>query len=80
MLFVTLVGLTMATQLVAPNLFVCIPYLVFGRIRLIHMNGGIFAWLTMMYFAGSFYVLPRLLGRECPIALVFGLAVIRARI
>ncbi len=62
LIFVTLVGLTMATELVTPNLFAGIPYLVFGRIRPIHVNGVIYAWLSMMYFGGTFYVLPRLLG------------------
>ncbi len=60
--FVDLVGLTMATELVTPNLFAGIPYLLFSRIRPIHVNGVIFAWLSMMYFGGIFYCLPRLLG------------------
>jgi len=64
LIFVTLVGLTMATELVTPNLFAGIPYLVFSRIRPMHVNGVIFAWLTMMYFGGSFFVLPRLLGAK----------------
>ncbi len=62
LIFVTMVGLTMATELVTPNLFAGIPYVVFSRIRPMHVNGVIFAWLSMMYFGGSFYVLPRLLG------------------
>ena len=62
LMFVTLVGLTIATELIAPNIFAGIPYLVFSRIRPIHVNGVIFAWLSMMYFGGAFYVLPRLLG------------------
>ncbi len=60
--FVDLVGLTMATELVTPNLFGGIPWLLFSRIRPIHVNGVIFAWLSMMYFGGIFYILPRLLG------------------
>lgn len=62
LIFVTMVGLTMATELVTPNLFAGVPYVVFPRIRPIHVNGVIFAWLSMMYFGGAFYVLPRLLG------------------
>ena len=62
--FVDLVGLTMATELVTPNLFGGIPWLLFSRIRPIHVNGVIFAWLSSMYFGGIFYVLPRLLGRS----------------
>lgn len=63
MIFVTVLGLTMATELVTPNLFAGIPWLLFSRIRPIHVNGVIFAWLTMMYWGALFYVLPRLLGR-----------------
>ena len=62
--FVDLVGLTMATELVTPNLFGGVPWLLFSRIRPIHVNGVIFAWLSSMYFGGIFYVLPRLTGRE----------------
>lgn len=61
-LFLTAVGLTMATELVTPNLFAGIGPLQFGRIRPMHVNGAIFGWLTMMYVGGAFYVLPRLLG------------------
>lgn len=60
--FVDLVGLTIATELVTPNLFGGIPWLLFSRIRPIHVNGVIFAWLSTMYFGGIFYILPRLLG------------------
>lgn len=60
--FVDLVGLIMATELVTPNLFGGVPWLLFSRIRPIHVNGVIFAWLSMMYFGGMFYILPRLLG------------------
>lgn len=59
---VDLVGLIMATELVSPELFGGIPYLLFSRLRPIHVNGVIFAWLSTMYFGGIFYVLPRLTG------------------
>ncbi len=60
--FVDLVGLTMATELITPDLFGGIPFLLFSRIRPIHVNGVIFAWLSSMYFGGIFYILPRLTG------------------
>ncbi len=60
--FVDLVGLVMATELVTPNIFGGIPWLLFSRIRPIHVNGVIFAWLSSMYFGGIFYIMPRLLG------------------
>ena len=58
--FVDLVGLTIATELISPNLFGGIPWLLFSRIRPIHVNGVIFAWLSSMYFGAIFYMLPRL--------------------
>ncbi len=60
--FVDLVGLTMATELIAPNIFRGIPWIVFSRIRPIHVNGVILFWLSSMYFGGISYILPRLLG------------------
>ncbi|MBD1548765.1 cbb3-type cytochrome c oxidase subunit I [Roseibium aggregatum] len=61
-IFLTVDGLTMATELLTPNLFAGIGPLEFGRIRPMHVNAAIFGWLTMMYVGGGFYVLPRLLG------------------
>ncbi|MDQ6766017.1 MAG: cbb3-type cytochrome c oxidase subunit I [Verrucomicrobiota bacterium] len=60
--FVDLVGMTMAIELVTPNLYSGVPWLLFSRIRPIHVNGVIFAWLSSMYFGGIFYILPRLCG------------------
>ncbi|MEA2622312.1 MAG: cytochrome c oxidase cbb3-type subunit [Chloroflexota bacterium] len=60
--FVDLIGLVMALELVEPNLFGGIPWLLFSRIRPIHVNGVIFAWLSAVFMGGIFYMLPRLLG------------------
>lgn len=60
--FVDIVGLIMALELIAPNLFGGVPWLLFSRLRPIHVNGVIFAWLSTMYFGAAFYILPRLLG------------------
>ncbi len=60
--FVDLVGLTMAIELVSPNFFGGVPWLLFSRIRPIHVNGVIFAWLTTMYWGAAFYMVPRLCG------------------
>lgn len=65
MFWLTLVdldGLLLATELTNPNLFAGIPFLLFSRLRPIHVNGVIFAWLSMMYWGAAFYMLPRLLG------------------
>ena len=55
-------GMILAMELVSPNLFGGIPWLLYSRIRPLHVNGVIFAWLTMMYWGAAFYMLPRLLG------------------
>jgi cbb3-type cytochrome c oxidase subunit I len=59
---VDLFGMTLAIEFVSPDAFAGIPFLEFGRIRPMHVNGVILAWLTMMYFGALFYMLPRLVG------------------
>ena len=61
---VDLFGLILALELISPNLFGGVPWLVFSRIRPLHVNGVIFAWLSMMYWGAAFYMLPRLTGRK----------------
>ncbi len=60
--WVTTFGLIIATELVAPEFLGGIPYLVFSRARPVHVQGVVYAWLTMMYFGAIFYFSPRLLG------------------
>lgn len=60
---VDLFGLIIATQLVAPETFGGIAFLAFPRLRMLHVNGVIFAWLSSTYWGAAFYMLPRLLGR-----------------
>jgi cbb3-type cytochrome c oxidase subunit I len=55
-------GLILALELISPNLFAGIPWLLFSRIRPLHVNGVIFAWLSMMYWGALFYMVPRLTG------------------
>ena len=59
---VTSFGLILATELVLPETFAGVSWLVFSRVRPCHVEGVIFAWLTMMYFGAIFYFTPRLLG------------------
>ena len=47
---VDLFGLVLALELISPNLFGGVPWLMFGRIRPLHVNGVIFAWLSMMCY------------------------------
>lgn len=56
-----LVGVLIASQLFAPDLNFSIPFLTFGRIRPLHTNAVIFAFVGNAIFAGIYYSLPRLL-------------------
>ncbi|MBD0258639.1 MAG: cytochrome-c oxidase, cbb3-type subunit I [Cytophagales bacterium] len=55
------VGLTVALQLVFPALNFELPYTTFGRIRPLHTNAVIFAFVGNAIFAGVYYSLQRLL-------------------
>lgn len=59
---VTTFGLSLATNLISPDTFHGIPWLLWSRVRPCHVEGVIYAWLTMMYFGAIFHMLPRLLG------------------
>jgi cytochrome c oxidase cbb3-type subunit I/II len=56
-----LVGLTIAIQLFYPEFNFGIPYTTFGRIRPLHTNAVIFAFVGNAIFAGVYYSLQRLL-------------------
>lgn len=56
-----LVGLTAASQLVWPELNADLAWLTFGRIRPLHTNAVIFAFVGNGIFAGVYYSLQRLL-------------------
>lgn len=55
------VGLLVALQFIWPQLNGGIPYITFGRIRPLHTNAVIFAFVGNSIFAGIYYSLPRLL-------------------
>lgn len=55
------VGLLIAFQLFIPELNFSIPFLTFGRIRPLHTNAVIFAFVGNAIFMGVYYSLPRLL-------------------
>lgn len=55
-----LVGLIIATQLFIPALNLNIPWLTFGRIRPLHTNAVIFAFVGNAIFTGVYYSLQRL--------------------
>lgn len=56
-----LVGLVAALELIFPNLSGQISWLVFSRIRPVHTNAVIFAFVGNGFFAGIYYSMPRLL-------------------
>lgn len=56
-----LVGLTAASQLVWPELNASLSWLTFGRIRPLHTNAVIFAFVGNGIFAGVYYSMQRLL-------------------
>ncbi len=56
-----LVGLIIAIQLYIPELNLGIPYLTFGRLRPLHTNAVIFAFVGNIIFAGVYYSLQRVL-------------------
>lgn len=56
-----LVGVTIASQLFAPALNFDTEFITYGRLRAIHTNAAIFAFVGNAIFAGVYYSLPRLL-------------------
>ena len=57
-----LVGLTAATQLFYPAFNFDLAYTTFGRIRPLHTNAMIFAFVGNAMFAGIYYSIRRLLN------------------
>ena len=55
-----LVGLILAFELINQNLNLGLPYLTFGRLRPLHTNAVIFAFVGNAIFAGSYYATQRL--------------------
>jgi cbb3-type cytochrome c oxidase subunit I len=53
-------GLIQAIEFISPDFAAGIPWLVFPRIRQVHVNGLAFGWLSMAMIGGWYYVLPRL--------------------
>lgn len=61
-----LVGVFIAFQLNFPKLNLGIPYFGFGRLRPLHTNGAIFAFVGNMLFAGIYYSTQRLCKVRTP--------------
>lgn len=56
-------GLVTSTEFVDPDLFGGIPWMEFGRMRAMHVNGVAFLWLSMGYVGTFFYIISKLSGR-----------------
>ena len=56
-----LVGVLIAFQLAFPALNLDIPYTTFGRLRPLHTNAVIFAFVGNGFFMGLYYSAPRVL-------------------
>lgn len=61
MTIATFMGLLGATELVAPDLTGNTAWLVFGRVRPIHVNLVLFGFVTPGFLAAAFYIVPRVL-------------------
>ena len=61
MVVATFMGLLGATELIAPDLLENVDWLVFGRIRPIHINLVLFGFVTPGLLSASFYFVPKLL-------------------
>ena len=56
-----LVGLIAAFAILWPEVSMKLPYLTFGRLRPLHTNAAIFAFVLNSVFTGVYYSMPRLL-------------------
>ncbi len=64
MVIATFMGLLGATELIAPDLLENVGWLVFGRVRPIHVNLVLFGFVTPALLGSAFYFVPRLLRTE----------------
>ncbi|MFH2132985.1 MAG: cbb3-type cytochrome c oxidase subunit I, partial [bacterium] len=62
MIVATLVGLTAAIELVAPDLAANVAWLLFSRLRPMHVNLVLFLFVVPGLLAAVFYMFPRLLN------------------
>ena len=60
----TFIGLLAATELIAPDLTQGLGWIVFGRLRPMHVNLVLFGFVTPGLLGAAFYYLPRLLRTE----------------
>ena len=59
---VGIIALTIAAKFVWPSLLGTVPYLTYGRLRPLHVNGMLLGWLLPRDMGLAYYVVPRLCG------------------
>ena len=59
---VGIIALTIAAKFCWPELLGTVPYLSYGRLRPLHVNGMLFGWLLAADMGLAYYILPRLCG------------------
>ena len=61
-LFAPTLGVIVSTKFNYPDFLGDIPYLTFGRLRPVHVNGVIFGAFSTLFIALCYYIVPRLTG------------------
>lgn len=62
LLFAPTIGVVVSTKFTVPEFLGSLPYLTFGRLRPIHVNGVIFGAFSTLFIGLAYYVVPRLAG------------------
>jgi len=63
-MFAPTIGVIVATKFTYPDFLGTSPYLTFGRLRPIHVNGVIFGVFSTLFNGLCYYIVPRLAGRR----------------
>jgi cytochrome c oxidase cbb3-type subunit 1 len=59
---VGIIAITIAAKFCWPELLGTVPYLSYGRLRPLHVNGMLFGWLLAADMGLAYYIVPRLCG------------------
>ncbi|MBL0312136.1 MAG: cbb3-type cytochrome c oxidase subunit I [Holophagaceae bacterium] len=59
---VGIIAVLIAAKFVWPDLMGTIPWLTYGRLRPLHVNGMLFGWLLAADMGLTYYIIPRLCG------------------
>jgi cbb3-type cytochrome oxidase subunit 1 len=59
-----LVGVLVSLKFIWPEFMGSAPWLTFGRMRPLHVNGVLFGWLLAADIGLVFYLVPRLCGNQ----------------